>query len=41
MNLHAEEIGNFDYNNPVMSKHLWLYEGTTEYFADYIQLKKV
>ncbi len=40
LNLHAEEIGNFDYNNPVMSKHLWLYEGTTEYFADYIQLKE-
>ncbi len=40
LNLHSEEIGNFDYNNPKMSKHLWLYEGTTEYFADYIQLKE-
>lgn len=40
LNLHSEEIGNFDYNNPVMSKHLWLYEGVTEYFADYIQLRE-
>ncbi|MBK6507419.1 MAG: hypothetical protein IPG02_17665 [Ignavibacteria bacterium] len=24
LNLHAEEIGNFDHNNPVMTKHLWL-----------------
>ncbi len=40
LNLHSEEIGEFDFNNPKMSKHLWLYEGTTEYFADYIQLKE-
>lgn len=40
LNLHSEEIGNFDFNNPVMSKHLWLYEGTTEYFADYIRLRE-
>ena len=40
LNLHSEEIGDFDFNNPKMSKHLWLYEGTTEYFADYIQLKE-
>lgn len=40
LNLHSEEIGNFDYGNPVMSKHLWLYEGVTEYFADYIRLSK-
>ncbi len=40
LNLHSEEIGNFDFNNPVMSKHLWLYEGVTEYNADYIQLRE-
>lgn len=39
LNLHSEEIGNFDFNNPVMSEHLWLYEGVTEYSADYIQLR--
>lgn len=38
LNLHAEEIGNFDFNDPKMSKHLWLYEGVTEYNADFIQL---
>jgi predicted metalloprotease with PDZ domain len=32
LNLHSEHIGNFNYENPVMSKHLWLYEGITEYF---------
>lgn len=40
LNLHSEEIGNFDFNNPVMSEHLWLYEGVTEYQADYIQLRE-
>lgn len=40
LNLHSEEIGNFDFNDPKMSKHLWLYEGVTEYFADYIQLRE-
>lgn len=40
LNLHSEEIGNFDFNNPVMSKHLWLYEGETEYSAHYIQLRQ-
>ncbi|MBS1517827.1 MAG: peptidase M61 [Bacteroidetes bacterium] len=40
LNLHSEEIGIFDFNNPVMSKHLWMYEGSTEYFADYIQLRE-
>lgn len=33
LNLHSEHIGNFNYENPKMSKHLWLYEGITEYFA--------
>lgn len=33
LNLHSECIGNFDYEDPKMSKHLWLYEGITEYFA--------
>ena len=27
LNLHSEYIGEFDYVNPKMSKHLWLYEG--------------
>ncbi|MDX2304282.1 MAG: peptidase M61 [Microscillaceae bacterium] len=39
LNIHSEEIGNFDYINPKMSKHLWLYEGLTEYAAHHAQLK--
>ncbi len=39
LNLHSEYIGDFNYANPQMSEHLWLYEGVTEYFAGIIQLK--
>lgn len=39
LNIHSEEIGNFDFNQPKMSKHLWLYEGLTEYAAHHMQLK--
>lgn len=37
LNLKSEEIAFFDYNNPEMSKHLWLYEGVVEYFAHHVQ----
>ena len=33
LNLHSTEIANFDFTSPKMSRHLWLYEGVTEYFA--------
>lgn len=33
MTIHSEDIHDFDYNNPTFSKHLWLYEGVTEYFS--------
>ena len=39
LTIHSEEIGNFDFNDPEMSKHLWLYEGVTEYFAGSVQVK--
>jgi predicted metalloprotease with PDZ domain len=39
LTIHSEEIENFDYNDPKMSKHLWLYEGVTEYFASNMQVK--
>lgn len=39
LNLHSEYIGDFDYVNPRMSKHLWLYEGITEYFANLIMVQ--
>ncbi|MEO8405509.1 MAG: hypothetical protein ABI480_12965, partial [Chitinophagaceae bacterium] len=38
LNLHSEQIENFNFTNPVMSKHLWLYEGVTEYFANLVQV---
>jgi predicted metalloprotease with PDZ domain len=33
LSLHSAYIGDFNYIKPIMSKHLWLYEGTTEYFS--------
>ncbi len=38
LSIHSEEIGNFDFNDPKMSKHLWLYEGLTEYNAHHVQV---
>jgi len=40
LSIHAEQIGDFDYINPAMSKHLWLYEGVTEYFATHVQVNQ-
>lgn len=39
LNIHANEIGDFDFNAPQMSEHLWLYEGMTEYAAHHAQAK--
>jgi len=39
LNLHSDYIGEFDYVDPKMSKHLWLYEGITEYFANLIMVQ--
>jgi predicted metalloprotease with PDZ domain len=39
LTIHSEEIEYFDYNDPKMSQHLWLYEGVTEYFAGNMQVK--
>ena len=38
LNIHSKEIGDFDYISPKMSKHLWMYEGVTEYFAGHVQV---
>lgn len=40
LNVHSEEIKYFDFNDPKMSKHLWMYEGTTEYFANLFQIQQ-
>lgn len=31
LTIHSEQIQFFDFSQPEMSEHLWLYEGTTEY----------
>lgn len=38
LNIHSEEIGNFNFQDPKMSQHLWMYEGLTEYAAHHAQL---
>ncbi|GAA4951200.1 peptidase M61 [Algibacter agarivorans] len=40
LSVHSEDIHYFDYNNPTFSKHLWMYEGVTEYFASLFQLNQ-
>ena len=40
LNLHSQYIDNFNYIEPKMSKHLWLYEGCTEYFAKLVTVKE-
>ncbi|CAL2088986.1 conserved protein of unknown function [Tenacibaculum sp. 190524A02b] len=37
--LHSYEIANFNFNSPKFSKHLWLYEGMTEYFTIHAAIK--
>lgn len=37
---HSEEIHYFDYADPKMSQHLWMYEGGTEYFANLFQIQE-
>ena len=39
LTLHSQHVGDFNYADPVMSKHLWLYEGVTEYFARLIPVR--
>lgn len=39
LNIHSEEIEYFDFKEPKMSQHLWLYEGCTEYFANLVQVR--
>ncbi|MFL1896987.1 peptidase M61 [Aquimarina sp. 2-A2] len=38
LHLHSEEVHNYNYQNPTMSQHLWLYEGVTEYFSILFQI---
>ncbi|MES2557036.1 MAG: peptidase M61 [Bacteroidota bacterium] len=38
LTVHSEQIHYFDFNEPEMSEHLWMYEGVTEYFANLFQV---
>lgn len=40
LTIHSKEIQFFDYNQPKMSQHLWMYEGVTEYFANLFQVNQ-
>ena len=40
LGVHSKEIQYFDFNAPKMSKHLWMYEGVTEYFANLFQINQ-
>jgi predicted metalloprotease with PDZ domain len=39
LNIHSEIIEHFNFETPVPSQHLWLYEGTTEWAAHKMQLE--
>ena len=38
LSVHSEDVHYFDYYAPTFSKHLWMYEGGTEYFATHFQV---
>jgi predicted metalloprotease with PDZ domain len=39
LSIHSEHISDFDFINPKMSKHIWLYEGITEYNSILVQVR--
>ncbi|WP_421751780.1 hypothetical protein [Croceimicrobium sp.] len=39
LGIHSEYIQDFDFANPKMSRHLWLYEGVTEYNSHLVQVR--
>jgi len=38
LSIHSEDVHYFNYHEPTFSKHLWMYEGVTEYFATLFQI---
>lgn len=40
LKVHSKEIRYFDFDKPIMSRHLWFYEGVTEYFAKLFQINQ-
>jgi len=39
LNIHSQQIADFDFMLPQMSNHLWLFEGVTEYNANISQVR--
>jgi len=39
LRIHSEQIHHFDFARPEMSRHLWLYEGVTEYNSHLVQVR--
>lgn len=39
LNIHSEIIEHFDFEEPTPSRHLWLYEGVTEWASDAMQVR--
>lgn len=39
LRIHSEYIQDFDFADPEMSRHLWLYEGVTEYNSHLVQIR--
>lgn len=39
LNIHSKEIDDFDFLEPKMSQHLWMYEGITEYFSYLVRIQ--
>jgi predicted metalloprotease with PDZ domain len=37
LTISSREVKEFNFNETVLSKHLWLYEGSTEYYAHHVQ----
>jgi predicted metalloprotease with PDZ domain len=40
LNIHSELIEDYDFNEPRQSKHLWLYEGMTEYATMHMPVRQ-
>lgn len=39
LGIHSEQIADFNFINPEMSQHIWLYEGVTEYNSHLVQVR--
>ena len=39
LTISSREVKEFNFNKAILSKHLWLYEGSTEYASDHVQVR--